>query len=176
MPVLHWDNTHQDYYFSQDVSKAIGQCHRYLDVLHAEALRGLRDHPEIVAYHPRAIIVIGRSWDWSDELQLALHGLNCRLNAISVMTYDHLLAQCENTLQLLGIATLQEDQEDGLTKLRIEYESEPPNLTDSDELTESEQEEELSEEEAADGYRVMHPEAIERRHTSVMGGGEFFAG
>lgn len=59
--VLLYDAAHKNYYFSADVSRAIGQCHRYLDILHDAAQRGLLDHREVVAYHPRAIIVIGRS-------------------------------------------------------------------------------------------------------------------
>jgi len=102
--VLLRDEAHRNWYFSADVSKAIGQCHRYLDILHEAAAVGLRDHPEIVAYHPRATIVIGRSNDWDADQQKALHGLNRRLSGITVMTYDHLLAQGERLLQLLGPA------------------------------------------------------------------------
>lgn len=102
MAVLNWDRSHRNFYFSSDVSNAIGQCHRYLDVLHEEAAKGLRDHPEIVAYHPRAIIVIGRSSDWTEEGHRALHGLNRRLNGITVMTYDQLLAQGERLVQILA--------------------------------------------------------------------------
>jgi len=100
--VLLYDAARRNYYFSADVSKAIGQCHRYLDVLHEVAAQGLRDHPEIVAYHPRAIIVIGRSQGWPGEQLKALHGLNQRLAGLTVMTYDHLLAQGERLVQLLG--------------------------------------------------------------------------
>lgn len=64
MDVLRYDKAHRNYYWSADVSRAIGQCHRYLDVLHDVAANGFRDHPEIVAYHPRAITVIGRSNGW----------------------------------------------------------------------------------------------------------------
>ena len=102
MHVLSYDGPHKNYYFSSDVSKAIGQCHRYLDLLHEVAANGLRDHPEVVAYHPRAIIVIGRSRDWSEDRLRALHGLNRRLSGITVMTYDHLLAQGERLLEILG--------------------------------------------------------------------------
>ncbi|MGV7174253.1 hypothetical protein [Xanthomonas axonopodis] len=60
------------------------------------------DHKEVVAYHPRATIVIGRSHDWSAEQQRSLHGLNRRLHGISVMTYDHLLAQGERLLEMMS--------------------------------------------------------------------------
>ena len=101
MEPMKYDRTHKSYYWSRDVSMAIGQCHRYLDVLHEAAANGLRDHREVVAYHPRAVIIIGRSNDWDEEWNRALHGLNARLHGISVMTYDHLLAQAEQLLKTL---------------------------------------------------------------------------
>jgi hypothetical protein len=102
MPVLKYDKGHRNYYFAVEVSKAIGQCHRYLDILHEVAAKGLLDHPEIVAYHPRAIIVIGQSHDWGEEKLRALHGLNRRLAGITVMTYSHLLAQGERLIEMLA--------------------------------------------------------------------------
>jgi hypothetical protein len=100
--VLNYDTAHKNYYFSSEVSKAIGQCHRYLDILHQAARDGLLDHKEVVAYHPRATIVIGRSGQWTDEQQRALHGLNRRMHGISVMTYDHLLAQGERLVDMMN--------------------------------------------------------------------------
>lgn len=102
MEVVRWDESHRNWYWSADAAKAIGQCHRYLDVLHLEVGEGqLRDNPEVVAYHPRAVIVIGRSGDWESDRQRGLHGLNRRLADISVITYDHLLAQARRTLELV---------------------------------------------------------------------------
>jgi Shedu protein SduA, C-terminal len=109
MPVLFYDEIHRNYYFSADVSKAIGQCHRYLDVLHEVAAQGLRDHPEIVAYHPRAIMVIGRSGDWRTEQLKALHGLNRRLAGLTVMTYDQLVAQGERLIEILSAKATAEE-------------------------------------------------------------------
>jgi hypothetical protein len=102
MRVMNWDEAHRNHYFSSEVAKAIGQCHRYLDVLHEMAAQGLRDHPEIVAYHPRAIIVIGRSNDWDVSKLRDLHGLNRRLSGIMIMTYDQLLAQGERLIDILS--------------------------------------------------------------------------
>lgn len=110
--VLRWDGAHNNWYFSTEVSKAIGQCHRYLDVLHDDARTGLRDSPDVIAYHPRATIVIGRSNNWTSDQQRALHGLNCRLASISVMTYDHLLAQGERTLEVLSTRPTDPDTTD----------------------------------------------------------------
>lgn len=102
--VLIWDAMHRNHYFSAEVSRAIGQVHRYLDVLQEVAATGLRDHPEVVAYHPRAIIVIGRSRGWEEDRLRAIHGLNSRLSGLSIMTYDQLLAQGERLVELLNTA------------------------------------------------------------------------
>lgn len=100
--VLLYDSTHRNYYFSSEVSKAVGQVHRYMDVLHEVATAGLRDHPELIAYHPRSIVVVGRSAGWPQDKLRALHGLNHRLNGITVMTYDQLLGQGERLIEMLG--------------------------------------------------------------------------
>jgi hypothetical protein len=78
--------------------------------LHEHAAKGLLDHPEIIAYHPRAIIVIGRSKGWSPEMARGLHGLNHRLSGLVVMTYDQLLAQGERLIDML--ATTRQDETD----------------------------------------------------------------
>lgn len=99
MEVMLWDATHHNWYWSANTAKAIGQCHRYLDTLHRGAEHGLQpDRPDIVAYHPRAVVIIGRSHDWDRAKHRALHGLNSRMHGITVMTYDQLLAQCHALL------------------------------------------------------------------------------
>jgi hypothetical protein len=110
MELVLWDKQHRNYYFSSEASKAIGQCHRYLDILQDVAAHGLLDHPQVVAYHPRAVVVIGRSNDWSSGRVKGLHGLNSRLRDISVMTYDHLLAQSERLLDILSAESDDDDQ------------------------------------------------------------------
>ncbi len=113
--VLAFDSQHNNYFFTISVSQAIGQCHRYLDVLQEAAAQGLMDHPEIVAYHPRAIIVIGRSNDWGQENLKALHGLNSRLNGITIMTYDQLLAQGERLIEMLSSGSSEEASDEELS-------------------------------------------------------------
>ena len=115
MNVIVYDEPHANYFFSKEVSQAMGQCHRYLDVLHQTAAQGLQDHPEIVAYHPRAIIVIGRSYDWTQEKLKALHGLNSRLNGIMIMTYDQLLSQGERLIEMLSARQTDDQNNDELS-------------------------------------------------------------
>lgn len=112
MEVMNYDSSHRNYYFSSEVSKAIGQCHRYLDTFNEVASKGLQDHPEIVAYHPRATIVIGRSHEWAPDKHKALHGLNSRLTNLSIMTYDHLLNQGERLVNLLEPVTTNQEPSD----------------------------------------------------------------
>ena len=110
MQVLKYDKSHRNYYLSTAASAAIGQTHRYLDVLQEEANRGLRDYPHILAYHPHAIIVIGRSNQWSQEEVRALHGLNRRLHGLTLITYDYLLAQCEQLLRLISTQPMDQNE------------------------------------------------------------------
>lgn len=110
MEVLHYDDAHRDYYFSSEVSKALGQCHRYLDVFTEAANKGLIGNEHIVAYHPEATIVMGRMVDWVDAKSKALHGLNARLSGIRIITYDHLLAQGESLINYLSSIENEEDE------------------------------------------------------------------
>lgn len=105
MNVLLYDDKHEDYYFSSEVAKAIGQCHRYLDVFVEVASKGLLANTSVVAYHPEATIVIGRSNNWNAEQMRALQGLNSRLNGIRVVTYDFLLAQGDSLVDYLSNST-----------------------------------------------------------------------
>ena len=111
MSVLQYDAAHRNYYFSSEVTKAIGQCHRYLDVFCEVAGNGLIADRSIVAYHPEATIVIGRSNDWTSDKIKALHGLNSRLSGITIITYDHLLAQGENLVDYLSSEMANDDEE-----------------------------------------------------------------
>lgn len=102
--VLNYDRSHKTYYFAADVNKAIGQVHKYMDRLHESARAGLAKHPHIVAYHPRAVIVLGRSDGWPSQKTETLRGLNQRLHGIDVMTYDHLLLRASAILSHFNLA------------------------------------------------------------------------
>ena len=101
MEVLAYDSHHRSYFLSADASKALGQCLRYLDVLHQQARRGLADHEEVVAYYPNVRIVIGRSVGWVRGQREALQDINGRVHGVAFLTYDHLLLQAERQLALL---------------------------------------------------------------------------
>lgn len=100
--VLIEDTGRKQFFFSASVSSAIGQCARYLEVFSQTAYNGLLDHRSIVAKQPVAIIVIGRSSDWTDEKRNALHRLNSHLHGIRVKTYDEILEEAECLLSMIG--------------------------------------------------------------------------
>jgi hypothetical protein len=110
MRPLLYDSSHKCYYWSADASKAIGQCHRYIDAFHDYARGGLRDHRDVVGYHPRSFIVQGRSNDWNEDQVWALHGLNSRLHGVQLMTYDQLLAQAEKLIEMLTVEVERESE------------------------------------------------------------------
>ncbi len=112
MGILNYDSGHRNYYLTSELSKAIGQVTRYLDVFADEAQNGLRDNPEVVAYHPRATIVIGRSNEWDEDKHRAMHGINRRLSGISIMTYDHLLRMGERLVDFFSSPENFEEDED----------------------------------------------------------------
>jgi len=99
---LNYDSSHRCYYWTSESSKAIGQCHRYIDALHDGARQGLRDNPHIVAYYPRAFVIQGRSNDWDPDKLRALHGLNARLHGVQLMTYDQLVERAKQLVSILG--------------------------------------------------------------------------
>lgn len=98
MPVLVLDPVHNNYFWSRDTSAAIGQCARYIEQLQEARIR---DHPEIVAHHPRATIVIGRSQGWAPDQVRALVALNASLHGITVITFDMLLMQAERLIEIV---------------------------------------------------------------------------
>lgn len=114
---LGWDQKHKSYYWTPEASKAIGQCHRYMDAFHDAARNGLRDNPHVVAYHPRVFIIQGRSSSWGESRLRALHGLNTRLHGVQLMTYDQLLTQAKRLIELL---TTESNEGNRYDKARLE--------------------------------------------------------
>ena len=115
--ILAYDATHQNYYFSREVSKAISQALNYSDIFSYVASNGLHRHTEIMAYYPKSIIVIGRSNDFNEEQIKALHGLNSRLNGIIVKSYDDILTQAKNLLRTITMPVDEGDSDEETVEL-----------------------------------------------------------
>lgn len=101
LAILEKDTSHNNYYFSKEVSQAISQVINYSDIFQYLALNGLHKHNEIKGFYPRSIIVIGRSKEFNDEQIKALRALNGRLNNIEIKSYDDLLSQARNLVSSL---------------------------------------------------------------------------
>lgn len=110
--VLDYDNTHNNYYFTKEISKAISQAINYSDIFSLEANRGLHRHEEILSYYPKTIIVVGRSNDFNKDQIRSLHALNSRLNGIVIKTYDDLLVLAKALLTT--IKNMNENLDDDL--------------------------------------------------------------
>jgi hypothetical protein len=110
--VLVYDNSRNFYYFSAPVSQVIAQCHNYLDTLHRYSQKLAEKHPEMMFYHPKAIVVVGRSNDWDKAKLKALHGLNSRLHGITIMTFDQLVGLGNRLLEILKNGSSESSQDD----------------------------------------------------------------
>ena len=92
--VLLRDDSHDNWYPSAGLSKAISQATKYIQ--ESEDTRTIIESKEGVPFlKPRAKIVIGRSLSWTnndgDKRLDCLRKLNAQLHNIQIMTYDHLL-------------------------------------------------------------------------------------
>jgi len=99
--ILEYDEGHRNYFFAEDASMAISQAINYAELFDEVAENGLHRYENIKGYNPKSIIIIGRSDGFNQQMIKSLHSLNSRLNNIQVMSYDMLLAQCENLLNQL---------------------------------------------------------------------------
>ncbi len=88
--IFKFDNSHNCYFPSPDLSAAIGQCMFYLQENDEIRLKIEKDH-KVKILRPRIIIIIGRTKGFNDKQYNALRMLNCSLNHIEVVTYDYLL-------------------------------------------------------------------------------------
>jgi hypothetical protein len=98
-PILLPDSSHNTFYPSQELSRALAQAIHYLQVIEDHRLQ-LVQLIKIPVLRPTITIIIGRSNDWNDQMKEQLRILNSTLLNIKVLTYDHLLAMGDNILQL----------------------------------------------------------------------------
>lgn len=91
--IFKFDNSHNCYYPSPDLSKVIGQCFYYLQEMEDVKLKLEKEH-KVKILRPRVKIICGRTkgFDQDDKRYNALRMLNCSLNHIEVITFDYLLS------------------------------------------------------------------------------------
>lgn len=98
--ILNKDKSHNSYYPSADLSKALGQCGHYLKKMDDYKLQ-LQNEYKVKVLRPRIKIIIGRTDDFIDEQYEALRMLNCNLNNIQIISYDYLLSCGQHILSNL---------------------------------------------------------------------------
>jgi hypothetical protein len=99
--VLEYDQSHDLYYPSRELSKALAQAIHYLRVINENRLRLTELWKQDLAgydigvevFRPRAIIVIGRSEGWNDGQHQAWRNLKTTLQNIELLTFDHVVGR-----------------------------------------------------------------------------------
>jgi hypothetical protein len=91
LEILKFDDSHNTYYPSPDLSKTIGQCLWYFKEFDEIKLKLALDN-KVKILRPRIKIIIGRTTNFVDDQYMALRMLNCNINNIEIISYDYLLA------------------------------------------------------------------------------------
>ncbi|MCK5613306.1 DUF4263 domain-containing protein [Candidatus Pacearchaeota archaeon] len=99
--ILNLDTSHQSYYPTAALSKALGQCGHYLKEMDKLKLQ-LQDKHKVKVLRPRIKIIIGRTNEFNEEQYEALRMLNCNLNNIQIISYDYLLSCGQHILSNLS--------------------------------------------------------------------------
>ena len=102
--ILQWDNSHKNFYFSAEISKAITQARNYMDSIIRERFKNTTDKTSITQstepenlYHPRAIIIISSfdrltgHKDEEEKLQRDFTKLRNGLHDIEILTFNEIL-------------------------------------------------------------------------------------
>ncbi len=92
--IFNFDNSHNCYYPSVELAKALGQCGHYLKELDLYKSQYQIEH-KVKVLRPRIKIIIGRTDKFNDEQFEALRMLNCNLSHAEIVSYDYLLS-CGN--------------------------------------------------------------------------------
>lgn len=97
LELFDFDKSHNSYYPSRDLSKALGQCMNYLKVLDDYKLIIEKEY-KFKVLKPRVKIIMGRTNSFNDAKNEALRTLNANLNHVQVISYDYLRLCGENII------------------------------------------------------------------------------
>lgn len=102
--ILVWDSSHQNFYFSSEMSKAIVQTTNYMDAIVQQRFNIAEDKEKITQftdeenlYHPRGIIVISSEGKLSsktnenEKLKRDFTKLRSSLQNIEILTFDEII-------------------------------------------------------------------------------------
>jgi len=88
--LFKFDESHNSYYPSPDLSKAIGQCIYYLKEIEEYKIHLEKKH-KVRILKPRIMLIAGRTKNFSTDQYEAMRMLNQSLNSISIIAYEYLL-------------------------------------------------------------------------------------
>lgn len=92
------------YVLSRNASEALGQSLHYMSRLqHAAYYQGgLQDATHIRAHRPRAIVVIGSSADWNQEMKQAWQEHNTAITDVQLWTFEELIECGRRSISVLA--------------------------------------------------------------------------
>lgn len=107
-PLLSYDKSHSNFYWSPDLSKAIAQTEKYINIVTQNTDR-LRNHIrdkykiDLNIIRPRGLIIAGSSGQFKDakEAENDFRLLNNSLKNITVITYDDFVTRLRNRIYVL---------------------------------------------------------------------------
>ncbi|MBI5056608.1 MAG: DUF4263 domain-containing protein [Nitrospirae bacterium] len=102
--IFKHDLSHNSYYPSPDLSKAIGQCLFYLEKMDDYKLNLEKEH-KVKILRPRIKIIAGRTNNFKDAQFQALRMLNSNLNHIQIISYDYLLSCGKKIISIINETT-----------------------------------------------------------------------
>jgi len=95
--LFNYDDSHNCYYPSKQLSEVIGQSLFYLQKMDDMKLVLEKEH-KVKIIQPRIKIIVGRTNDFEQEQYNALRMLNSNLNHIQICSYDYILSSASKVL------------------------------------------------------------------------------
>lgn len=98
------ENVRHFYALSKQAAEAVGQALHYMSRLQqvAHYASGLQDAYHVRAHRPRAIVVIGSSADWNQEMRQCWHAHNAALTDVQLWTFEELIACGKRAISVLS--------------------------------------------------------------------------
>ncbi len=99
------DKVRHFYALTKPAAEAIAQALHYTSRLqyHAYYLGGLQDAPHIRAHRSRAIVVIGSSAGWNDEMRQSWQEHNAALTDVQLWTFEELIECGKRSISVLSV-------------------------------------------------------------------------
>ena len=105
MELLKHDASHDDFYPSVDLSKAIGQAVAYLYVMERSRTE-LAEEDGITVIKPRIKIIAGTTTDFTPKMRRTLRLINNGLHGMEVISYNEVVARAQKLIDIYSSATI----------------------------------------------------------------------